>query len=229
MRAVSASDPAPRDSTAPCRELLRIPIAGRDWLIERLADLETLWAGMDEHQFGADERLPYWAEVWPASILLAGQILRSGPRLAGRTVLDLGCGLGLTAVAASSVGARVLGLDYEAQALRFARGNAARNNAPQPLWTLMDWRRPGLKPGVFSFVLAGDIFYEQRFFDPLRRLLGEALAGDGVAWLAEPERSVSAPSRLADLGFAVRLLCTEKVAAVPAGNVVTVNLFELAR
>lgn len=214
---------------SPDRQRLAIPIHGRDWLIERSADLETLWARMDEHEFGADERLPYWAEVWPASILLASWILRSGGRLAGKTCLDLGCGLGLTAIAASSVGARVVGLDYEAEALRFARDNARLNKAPQPLWTLMDWRKPGLKPGAFSFVVAGDIFYEQRFFEPLRGLLCEALAEGGAAWLAEPERSVSAPSRLAELGFRVRRLACERIAAVPAGNVVTVNLFELTR
>jgi len=210
------------------RQRLAVTACGRDWLIERGDDLETLWAGIGEDEFGGDERVPYWAEIWPASLLLAEWLARRGGDISGKTCLDLGCGLGLTAIIASRLGARVVGLDYEAPALAFARDNARLNNVPEPLFTLMDWRAPGLADHAFDFMWGGDILYERRFYEPLRDLFRSCLAPGGRIWLAEPKRSVSVPvwEDLAAEGFAVRRLTTEPVPV--EGYTVTVNLWELS-
>jgi len=57
------------------REVIEVKTAGRIWKIERTADLETLWDSIGEDDFGEDERLPYWAELWPASVLLGGMVI----------------------------------------------------------------------------------------------------------------------------------------------------------
>ena len=51
---------------------ISVRAAGRLWRLERAADLEALWEAMtaDADDF-ADERLPYWTELWPASVALA--------------------------------------------------------------------------------------------------------------------------------------------------------------
>ena len=54
-----------------------VDVEGRVWLIDRAADMEALWDQMGEDDMGEDERLPYWAEVWPASVLLGRHILRN--------------------------------------------------------------------------------------------------------------------------------------------------------
>jgi ETFB lysine methyltransferase len=214
-------------SSAGGRQRLAVAACGRDWLIEREADLETLWAGIGADEFGDDERVPYWAEIWPASLLLAEWLWRSRTLIRGATCLDLGCGLGLTAVVAASLGARVAGLDYEYPALAFARDNACLNEAPAPLFTLMDWRAPGFKAGAFDFMWGGDILYERRFYEPLRDLFRACLAPGGRIWLAEPKRSVSAPAweALASEGFGVGRVTSEPVPV--EGYTVTVNLWEL--
>jgi predicted nicotinamide N-methyase len=210
------------------RQRLAVMACGRDWLIEREADLETLWAGIGEDEFGGDERVPYWAEIWPASLLLAEWLARRSGDIQGKACLDLGCGLGLTAIIASRLGARVVGLDYEPAALAFARDNARLNNVPEPLFTLMDWRAPGFAPRAFDFMWGGDILYERRFYEPLRALFQTCLKPGGRIWLAEPVRSVSAPvwAELAAEGFGVRLVTTEPVPV--EGYAVTVNLWELS-
>src|SRR5437870_12373463 len=43
--------------------------------------------------------IPYWAEIWTASRAIARR-LAAGPSLEGAAVLDLGCGLGLSGLAA---------------------------------------------------------------------------------------------------------------------------------
>ncbi|WP_419787579.1 class I SAM-dependent methyltransferase [Pseudodesulfovibrio sp.] len=204
-----------------------VEAAERIWLLDRAADMEALWDAMDEDDLGEDERLPYWAEVWPASVLLARQIRRMGSELAGRPCLDIGCGLGLTGMAAAAVGAHVVAFDYEWQALRFARHNAYLNQVDQPLWMCMDWRQPALKPGAFDFMWGGDVLYEKRFFDPLIRLFRHALAPGGRIWIGEPVRTVSRPvwDLVREQGFSAEKLTVEKVAL--CGQNATVNLWEL--
>jgi len=128
-------------------------------------------------------------ELWPATLALCDWLARQD--LAGKRCLDLGCGLGLSALVASSLGAHVVGMDCEAEALYFAARNAALNNVTQPLWVRMDWNRPGFAPGIFDSIWGGDIFYEGRFFEPLERLLLRCLAPGGRVWFGDPERSVS--------------------------------------
>jgi predicted nicotinamide N-methyase len=138
----------------------------------------------------ADERLPYWVELWPASLTLADWLLEQQEEIRGRFCLDLGCGLGLTALAAQSLGARVLAVDYEEEALGFARLNALENRVESPAWAVMDWRVPAFKKQAFDFIWGGDIMYERRFVTPVLDLLGYALAPGGRVWLAEPNRNV---------------------------------------
>lgn len=214
---------------AAARERLSIDVCGRTWAIERLGDLESLWRSLGQEEFGEDERIPYWSELWPASLLLSWWLEENRGAIRGRTCLDLGCGLGLTAIIAASFGARVIGMDYELEALRYARDNAELNGVGQPLWAAMDWRAPALKPGSIEFMWGGDIIYEKRFFEPLRELFAYALAPHGRIWLGEPQRSVSRPAWqwLAENGWNVRKVITRPVPT--EGYTVTVNLWELSK
>lgn len=229
--------------------LIEALVAGERWLLERPADLESLWEALcAEHEGkpglaglsgrsgldGGDERLPYWVELWPAAVLLARWLRLQGPALRGRVCLDAGCGLGLCALVAAGQGARVVAFDYEPEALAYARRNAARNrellggHAP-PLFTLMDWRHPALAPGGADILMGADILYERKFFEPVAALLDHALAPGGEAWIADPERSVSSGvwERLEGLGWAVETPLSDKVAQ--GGQNMTVHLRRITR
>ncbi|MFO8032100.1 MAG: methyltransferase domain-containing protein [Desulfohalobiaceae bacterium] len=175
-----------------CMEHIELNISEQRYICCRPQDLESFWEQMEEQDLDQDERLPYWVEIWPASILLAKWILKQKPCLQGKNCLDLGCGLGLTSLAAADCGARVLGLDYESQALYYARQNAKLNKSPAH-WVLMDWRQPAFKPHSFSFIWGADILYESRFFLPLLKLFAHTLAPGGQIWLSSPERDVARP------------------------------------
>lgn len=209
------------------REVIEVKTAGRIWKIERTADLETLWDSIGEDDFGEDERLPYWAELWPASVLLGEWLYRNASLIEGKRCLDLGCGLGLTAIIAQSLGAEVVAFDYEYPPLGFARDNAVINKTGQPLWLQMDWRDSALSGKSFDFIWGGDILYEKRFFDPLEMLFRQALKSGGKIWMAEPVRDVSVPvwSKLEELGWHTSLPLTEKAAC--CGAEMTVNIREV--
>ncbi|OLT09060.1 hypothetical protein BJF78_31300 [Pseudonocardia sp. CNS-139] len=79
-----------------------------------------------EEDVAADQAYPpYWAELWPSAVELAYAV--SGRDWTGAAVLELGCGLGLPAIAAASRGARVLATDRAADAVTFAAVNAEQN------------------------------------------------------------------------------------------------------
>lgn len=229
---VHAQPPVNVIPDVPChgdRQRLHIPVAGRVWSVERCSDMESLWEEMEQAVFDEDERLPYWAEVWPASLLVGGWLADHALEVAGKTCLDVGCGLGLTAMVASSVGARVVAFDYEPRAVAFARSNAVLNNVPLPLFLLMDWRVPALSAGAFELILAGDVLYEKRFFEPVERLFRVALAPGGRVLVGEPERAVSMPvwERMRSGGWRCEIV--EKRKAALLGQNQTVRLWSLAR
>ncbi|MEW5772221.1 MAG: methyltransferase domain-containing protein [Thermodesulfobacteriota bacterium] len=216
---------------APARPpgVITCTVLGRQWRLTRTADLETLWDQIGLDDLDQDERLPYWVELWPASLALCQWLGEHRRRLAGRRVVDLGCGLGLTALAAASLGGRVLGLDYEPEALRHAVANARGNAVAGAAFACMDWRAPALRPGCADLVVAGDVMYEKRFAAPVADFLDHALARDGLAWVAEPNRSVYGhfQETLAGRGWRMERLRT--VGAPQDGRTVTVNIWEIAR
>jgi ETFB lysine methyltransferase len=186
--------------------------AGRTWILQRAGDMETLWDSFSEEDFGTDERMPYWAELWPASVLLGEWIQAHAGELERTLCLDLGCGLGLASVIASSAGARVVAVDYEWPAVYCAR-QAMRANGVDFHPVQMDWRAPAFRAGVFPLIFGGDILYEERFVEPVAELLQRALSPTGRAWFAGPERSPSryAWERLPELGFSVDALASKVI------------------
>jgi predicted nicotinamide N-methyase len=160
--------------------------------IGRPADPAALFAAAAD-AFAADERIPYWAEVWPAAVALGRRLIASDLR--GLRVVELGAGVALAGLAAAHAGAEVLVTDYEPAALEFAQRNAALNDL-QIATACLDWRGPHWPRG-FDLVLAADILYESRNVAPVARLIPELLAPGGRAWIADPGRPYAADFRAA--------------------------------
>jgi len=133
-------------------EHLQVKAGSRIWDIVRPEDLESLWSKMDGFKDTDADFIPYWVEVWPAAIFLT-EWIQANCSLVNRTrCLDLGCGLGLTALAGAAAGARVTAVDNNPGALSFARLNAENNQVPEPAWICMDWNKPGFARACFFFV-----------------------------------------------------------------------------
>jgi predicted nicotinamide N-methyase len=121
---------------------------------------------LDEDAFARDEFLPYWAELWPAATALAAAL----PDVAGRRVVELGCGLGLPSLVAAARGAEVTATDWAADAVELLQENAARNDLVLRA-EVRDWREPW--PERFDIALAADVLYERRNVEPLLERLRE--------------------------------------------------------
>lgn len=169
-----------------------------DVLLPRAAD-ELI----DETEFEGDERLPYWADLWPSARALARRLL-DGPPLPGR-VLELGCGVALPSLVLRARGADVLATDYYEDALRFARANAERNGLPALATRLVDWRDLPPELGRFGTVLASDVLYELRNAEALSEVLPRVVAPGGSALIADPGRVYRSvfEERMRALGWSV--------------------------
>ena len=137
--------------------------------------------------FERDERLPYWAELWPSAIALARHLGREN--LAGKRAIELGCGVGLPTVVALASGAEVLATDYSEAALDFVAHNARANVRQEPQTALLDWHTPDTeRVGTFDLIFAADVLYERRNAQALADLVPRLLAPGGEAVFADPRR-----------------------------------------
>ena len=185
----------------------RVDIAGR--IIDLSApasseDLLNALAGRDPSDPDVcDERLPYWADLWPSAVALATHLLRDRALRAGEQVVELGCGLGLAGIAAGLAGAEVLLTDYAGDALEYAARNWRVNVGTPPRTRWLDWRDPPADVRA-DVLLAADEAYERRVFAPLARTVLALLRPGGRVLLTEPQRALAEGffPLLAEEGFA---------------------------
>jgi len=132
--------------------------------------------------------LPYWAELWDSAVGVARhlQLMTHEEQFSRLSVLDLGCGMGLTGTVAAALGARVTFADLETPALLFARLNSLPW-AQRVRTRRIDWRKDRLAER-FDLIIGADILYERKQWDHLEPFWREHLAPGGMVILGEPGR-----------------------------------------
>jgi predicted nicotinamide N-methyase len=128
--------------------------------------------------------IPYWAIAWPAGLGLA-RFLAAQP-LAGKRVLEIGCGVAVSGLGAALAGADVLVTDNEPPALRLALMNARRNHLSLRA-AAADWRAWPLRER-FDVVVGSDVTYEPAACEALLAVLEASLRPEGEALLTDPGR-----------------------------------------
>lgn len=141
---------------------------------------------ISEADYVRDERLPYWADVWPSSVILAKRLANDAGN--GRSFLELGCGLGIVSITAMRSGFDVLASDYYEDALRFTRANAWRNLRREPSVRMIDWRALPADLGAYDMIVAADVLYEMTYAELIADVLASGLARRGTAIIADPGR-----------------------------------------
>ena len=160
-----------------------VALPGRELALLAPRDGDAL---LSQEAFERDEFLPYWAELWPSALALARVIARRP--LTGRRVIELGCGLGLPALAAALAGGRVLATDWSEDAVAMTARNAERNGVELDS-AVFRWDAPPEPLGPpWPLVLASDVLYEDRNVAALLDLLPRltAAAGRGLARRPRP-------------------------------------------
>jgi predicted nicotinamide N-methyase len=125
---------------------------------------------------------PYWAFAWPGGQALARYVLDNADAIAGKTVLDIGSGSGIAAIAARRAGARhVATADPDPMAGVAIRMNAQHNSVD--IATLTEDLLSSETNA--DLVLIGDLVYEPdlatrvtRFLETARNAGTEVILGD---------------------------------------------------
>jgi predicted nicotinamide N-methyase len=162
--------------------LTRVAVGGESvalWQVddlERYVDRQALLAHPDPPE------PPYWAHLWSGAQVLAAAV----PRGAGR-VIEVGCGLGLPGLVAARRGARVTFVDRAPDALAFVRASAAANGVATACCLVADFAAPAVRTR-FDLLLAAEVLYDRRAFEPLARAIRDSLAPGGRALVSDARR-----------------------------------------
>jgi predicted nicotinamide N-methyase len=162
------------------------------------ADVVALWEAMEEQHGGALSEPPFWAAAWPGGQALARYVLDHPDLVAGRSVLDLGSGSGLVAVAACLAGAaHVVGSEIDPFGVTAIALNAELNGVP-PITVVGDVL--GDDPPDVDVVLAGDVCYDRVMSERVLPYLVAARAGGAEVLLGDPGRPYVPKERLVSVG-----------------------------
>ena len=135
---------------------------------------------------------PYWAALWPSATCVSRYLAKAPALALGKSVCDVGCGLGLAGLVACAVGARrVVMYDREPLAVACARLSIEANGfGDRASAEVFDWNRVDEKRQErFDAVLACDVLYEESAVAPVAELVPKlARGGGGRFLLGDPPR-----------------------------------------
>lgn len=140
---------------------------------------------------------PYWAYYWLGGLALARFVLDRPETVAGRRVLDLGCGSGLVAIAAAKAGAAgVSAADVDRYAVAATQVNAAANGVSVAV--VQGDLTEGPVPAV-DLILAGDVFYDPEPAARVMPFLARCRAAGAEVLVGDPRRAPLPVARLRGL------------------------------
>jgi predicted nicotinamide N-methyase len=158
-------------------------------------DVVPLWEAIEQELGGPASEPPFWAAAWPGGQALARYVLDHRELVAGRSVLDLGSGSGLVAVAAALAGAQqVLASEIDPFGVTAIGLNAALNNV---LRVRVVGDVLGGEPPDVDVVLAGDVCYDRAMTERVLPFLDRARTRGAEVLIGDPGRAYLPGDRLA--------------------------------
>ncbi len=130
---------------------------------------------------------PYWALVWIGAQAIARRLLECPPPPTA-SVCDLGCGLGLSGLAAGRSGAHILFCDLAAECLPIVEASARENSLRSFEVRRVDFTRDRLGTR-FDLISAADIVYDPEAYAPLADFIASHLADGGEVLVTESLRA----------------------------------------
>jgi predicted nicotinamide N-methyase len=180
-------------------------LGGHDFHIRALSDLQQF---ADPH--GAAERAgissSLWSlfgQVWPSGRVLAEAM--STFDIAGKRILELGCGLGLSSLVLQRRLADITASDHHPLAQSFLARNATLNDLPEIVYRDLPWAEPDTTLGVFDLIIGSDILYERGHAALLAAMILRHARPASEVLITDPGRGNSGPftRALAAQGYTV--------------------------
>ncbi|HMR46942.1 MAG TPA: hypothetical protein PKC85_09485 [Bacteroidia bacterium] len=172
-------------------ELTSVQIGGQCISYFKVTNIDALYAALSQldskNDNVIDERIPYWAELWPSAIALAEYVCDMGST-DGTIVHEIGCGMALPSILCGKLGYKVVMSDYVLAPLQFAEANWKLNSTTQPITMILDWRNIPDSIEKCDLLLAADVAYESRMFSVIIHAFKELTKKGGKIIITEPNR-----------------------------------------
>lgn len=147
-----------------------------------------------------------FGQLWPAGRLLAHAMHEAD--IAGKRILEIGCGLGLASLVLQRRGADIVASDVHPLAEPFLAYNSALNALPAVHFRHMRWDRALPTLGDFDMIVASDVLYERDHAALLAGVVQRHARSAAEVVVTDPGRGNAAPFTrlLGEQGFAVETL-----------------------
>lgn len=170
---------------------LSVRLGGHDYRIRALSDRQQ-YADPDGLARKAGISSSLWSlfgQVWPAGRVLAQAM--SSFDVAGKRVLELGCGLGLASLVLKRRNVDITASDHHPLAKPFLEHNAALNGMKSPTYRDLPWDEIQVDLGRFDLIIASDVLYERDHAAQLAALLFRHARPEAELVITDPGRGNS--------------------------------------
>ena len=173
--------------------LLTVRLGGHDFRIRALSDLQQFAdpTGRAQRAGISSALWSMFGQPWPAGRVLAQAM--SSFDVAGKRILELGCGLGLSSLVLAHRGADVVASDHHPLAESFLAYNAGLNDLPAVTYRDLPWAVPDATLGTFDLIIGSDILYERDHAIQVAAMMLRHARPDAELLLTDPGRGNSAP------------------------------------
>lgn len=185
--------------------MLAMHVGGDAWRLRVLSDIQQ-FSDPDGHGEALGISSAQWSlfgQLWPAGLLLAQAM--HGFDIAGKRILELGCGIGLASLVLQRRGAVVTASDVHPLAEPFLAYNSALNALDAVTYRQLRWDVPRPTLGRFDLIIASDVLYEPAHVALLGGVIDRHATDRAEVLITDPGRGNSArfSRALAAQGFSL--------------------------
>ena len=173
--------------------IVELQLGGHDYRIRALADRQQYADpdGLAERAGISSAQWCLFGQIWPAGRILAGAM--AGFDIAGKRILEVGCGLGLASLVLQRRRADITASDHHPLAESFLRDNAELNSLPAVVYRDLPWPDDDALLGRFDLIIGSDVLYEHRHVAQLAALLQRHACAGAEIMIADPGRGFGNP------------------------------------
>jgi len=145
---------------------------------------------------------PLFGVLWPSGEILAH--LMSDFEIAGKRILEVGCGIGLASLVLNHRSADITATDHHPEVESFLQKNAKLNDDREIPFVRTGWSDEDSGLGEFDLIIGSDLLYEREYIDLLAAFIDQHAKPHCDVIIVDPGRGNHArfSRHMMDLGYA---------------------------
>ncbi|WP_298734826.1 methyltransferase domain-containing protein [uncultured Psychrobacter sp.] len=129
---------------------------------------------------------PIFGVLWPSSLVLAHHMLEYD--IAGKRILEVGCGMALSSLLLNHRQADITATDYHPAVQYFLDKNAELNGNKRIIFERLEWSEHKSDLGLFDTIIGSDLLYEEPHVALLAGFIGRYAKPNCEVIIVDPGR-----------------------------------------